>query len=95
MTLIKAQQNRIKVNSVNLNNSIKVNIEKKKKAYLKNISTLEAVSPLSVLSRGYSIITDEEKNIITSSEQLKVKQKIKARLEEGQVLAEVIEKIDE
>ena len=95
LTLIKTQQNRIKVNSVNLNNSIKVNIEEKKKAYLRNISTLEAVSPLSVLSRGYSIITDEEKNIITSSDQLKVKQKIKARLEEGQVLAEVIEKIDE
>ena len=62
---------------------------------MKNISTLEAVSPLSVLSRGYSIVTDEEKNIITSSDRLKVKQKIKARFEEGQVLAEVIEKIDE
>ena len=36
---------------------------------MKNISTLEAVSPLSVLSRGYSIVTDEEKNIITSSDQ--------------------------
>ncbi len=95
LTLIKTQQNRIKVNSVNLNNSIKVNIEEKKKVYMKNISTLEAVSPLSVLSRGYSIVTDEEKNIITSSDQLKVKQKIKARFEEGQVLAEVIEKIDE
>ena len=95
LTLIKTQQNRIKVNSVNLNNSIKVNIEEKKKVYMKNISTLEAVSPLSVLSRGYSIVTDEEKNIITSSDQLKVKQKIKARFEKGQVLAEVIEKIDE
>ena len=50
---------------------------------MKNISTLEAVSPLSVLSRGYSIVTDEEKNIITSSDQLKVKQKIKARFEKG------------
>ena len=72
-----------------------VNIEEKKRNYLKNISTLEAVSPLSVLSRGYSIISDEDESVVTSSSQLKMKQKIKAKLREGQILAEVIKTIDE
>jgi exodeoxyribonuclease VII large subunit len=76
-------------------NSISKNIETKKKTYLQNINTLEAVSPLSVLGRGYSIVTDESSNIITSSLKLKANDKIKARFKEGEVLAKVIEIIDE
>jgi exodeoxyribonuclease VII large subunit len=80
---------------MNLLNAMKMNIEKKKKIYLKNINTLEAVSPLSVLGRGYSIVSNEDNNIISSSADLKLKQKIRARFKEGQVIAEVVEKIDE
>ena len=95
LTLITSLQNKVAMNSVSLNNNINVNIEEKKRNYLKNISTLEAVSPLSVLSRGYSIISDEDESVVTSSSQLKMKQKIKAKLREGQILAEVIKTIDE
>ena len=76
-------------------NSISKNIETKKKTYLQNINTLEAVSPLSVLGRGYSIVTGEKNNIITSSLGLKANDKIKARFKKGEVLAKVIEIIDE
>jgi exodeoxyribonuclease VII large subunit len=95
ITRIKSSQNRIKVGSMKLINSISKNIETKKKTYLQNINTLEAVSPLSVLGRGYSIVTDESSNIITSSLKLKANDKIKARFKEGEVLAEVIQTIDE
>lgn len=95
MNLIKPNQNAITVYSMNLLNAMKMNIEKKKKIYLKNINTLEAVSPLSVLGRGYSIVSNEDNNIISSSADLKLKQKIRARFKEGQVIAEVVEKIDE
>jgi exodeoxyribonuclease VII large subunit len=95
ITRIKSSQNRIKVGSMKLINSISKNIETKKKTYLQNINTLEAVSPLSVLGRGYSIVTDERSNIITSSLKLKANDKIKARFKEGEVLAKVIEIIDE
>ena len=95
ITRIKSSQNRIKVGSMKLINSISKNIETKKKTYLQNINTLEAVSPLSVLGRGYSIVTDESSNIITSSLKLKANDKIKARFKEGEVLAKVIEIIDE
>lgn len=95
LNLIKPNQNAITVYSMNLLNAMKMNIEKKKKIYLKNINTLEAVSPLSVLGRGYSIVSNEDNNIISSSADLKLKQKIRARFKEGQVIAEVVEKIDE
>ena len=74
---------------------IKLNFEKTKKSYLKNINTLEAVSPLAVLSRGYSIVTDDSNKVITSSEELKVNQKIKARFKKGEILAQILNKIDE
>ena len=95
ITSIKSSQNRINVGSMKLINSISKNIETKKKTYLQNINTLEAVSPLSVLGRGYSIVTGEKNNIITSSLGLKANDKIKARFKKGEVLAKVIEIIDE
>ena len=95
ITRIKSSQNRINVGSMKLINSISKNIETKKKTYLQNINTLEAVSPLSVLGRGYSIVTGEKNNIITSSLGLKANDKIKARFKKGEVLAKVIEIIDE
>ena len=95
LNIIKPNQNAITVYLMNLLNAMKMNIEKKKKIYLKNINTLEAVSPLSVLGRGYSIVSNEDNNIISSSADLKLKQKIRARFKEGQVIAEVVEKIDE
>ena len=95
MAKIKSSQNRINVDSMKLINSIGRNIEKNKKTYLQYINTLEAVSPLSVLARGYSIVTDEKSNIIISSSELNPNQKIKARFKEGEVLAEVIKTIDE
>lgn len=95
LNLIKPNQNAITVYSMNLLNAMKMKIEKKKKIYLKNINTLEAVSPLSVLGRGYSIVSNDDNNIISSSADLKLKQKIRARFKEGQVIAEVVEKIDE
>ena len=94
-TEIKFKQTKINESYLNLINSIKLNIEKTNKNYLKNINTLEAVSPLAVLSRGYSIVTDDTNKIITSSEELKVNQKIKARFQKGEILAQILNKIDE
>ena len=92
---IKFKQTKINESYINLVNSIILNIEKTKKSYLKNINTLEAVSPLAVLSRGYSIVTDDTNKIITSSEELNINQKIKARFQKGEILAQILNKTDE
>ena len=95
VTDIKFKQTKINESYLNLINSIKLNIEKTKKSYLKTINTLEAVSPLAVLSRGYSIVTDDTNKIITSSEELDINQKIKARFQKGEILAQILNKTDE
>ncbi|ADN76942.1 Exodeoxyribonuclease VII large subunit [Ferrimonas balearica DSM 9799] len=46
-------------------------------------AALEAVSPLAVLSRGYSILQDEQGQTIKSTEQVEVGQRLTARLHQG------------
>ena len=92
---IQASNNKLEIISSALRNGIKANLEKKKKRFSLELSTLQAVSPLSVLARGYSIISDEEGQIVRSSKNLSLNQKIKARFEEGQIIAKVTEYVED
>tara|TARA_B100001029_G_scaffold47340_1_gene37500 strand:- start:782 stop:2131 length:1350 start_codon:yes stop_codon:yes gene_type:complete len=72
--------------------SIKDTIEYKRNQLLTNSNTLQAVSPLSVLSRGYSILTKGKKEeVISSYAQVKVGDEIKGKLKEGQIITKVID----
>ena len=54
------------------------------------VATLQAVSPLSVLARGYSIIsTEPDGQTLSSASQVKIGQKISAVLNEGKIKAKV------
>ena len=59
---------------------------------LKNVcSTLDAISPLKTLARGYSIITNTtSKKIITSSSDIKPNDKLNIRLAHGEIICEAI-----
>ncbi len=92
---MQASNNKLEIISSALRNEIKVNLEKKKKRFSLGLSTLQAVSPLSVLARGYSIISDEEGQIVRSSKNLSLNQKIKARFGEGQIIAKVTEYVED
>lgn len=52
---------------------------------------LEALSPLSVLSRGYSVTTDGEGKLVTDAEQLDAGSMIETRFERGSALSVVRE----
>lgn len=52
---------------------------------------LNAYSPLATLSRGYSITTDSEDNVLYSKQGVQLGQQIKTRLNDGIVRSEVIE----
>ena len=95
ITKIKANQNLINLALINLKNLINTKIELDKKIYQSNVSTLEAVSPLAVLSRGYSIVTDEKNKILSSAKNLTQDKNIKVNFKEGKVLAKVVKKLDE
>lgn len=90
-------QNKVKETKVYLQNAskdllkaFKLKIERKRKLLGELVATIEAVSPLSVLGRGYSIIsTEPEGKILSSSNQVKIGQTISAVLNKGSIKAEV------
>ncbi len=90
-------QNKVKEAKVYLQNAskdllkaFKLKIERKRKLLGELVATIEAVSPLSVLARGYSIIsTEPEGKILSSSNQVKIGQTISAVLNKGSIKAEV------
>ena len=90
-------QNKVKEAKVYLQNAskdllkaFKLKIERKRKLLGELVATIEAVSPLSVLARGYSIIsTEPEGKILSSSNQVKIGQTISAGLNKGSIKAEV------
>lgn len=61
-----------------------------KQQQLANISrTLQAVSPLNTLSRGYSISRDENGNTLTNAKQIKKGEKIVTQLHSGEITSRV------
>jgi len=55
---------------------------------------LEAINPLSVLARGYSLTTDEAGNLVSNCESVQPGDKIFSRLENGK-LTSIVESIEE
>ena len=54
------------------------------------ISKLDALSPLKTLARGYSLVENEEKRVITKVKDLKVNDKISIRFQDGIANATII-----
>ena len=50
---------------------------------------LEAMSPLSILARGYGVVTDSKKHVLHSVEDLKVGDAVSVRLADGTAVSEV------
>ena len=46
---------------------------------------IEALSPLSVLKRGYSLVTDEEGRVVRDKNQVKEGESLKIRVENGTI----------
>ena len=90
-------QNKIKEAKVYLQNAskdllkaLKLEIGRKSTVLAEIVATLQAVSPLSVLSRGYSIIsTEPDGKILSSSNQVEIGQTISAILSKGSIKAEI------
>ena len=56
-----------------------------------NITILENASPQTILDRGYSMVTDENNNIIRDSKQISKDDKIIIRPAKGKIISKVIE----
>ena len=94
--MVENSKNRIENSIKDIRRSMQAVLEEKRNRFLTSSHTLEAVSPLSVLSRGYSILTKgKEEKVINSYSQVKVGDEITGKLKEGQILTKVIDVSDE
>ncbi len=80
-----------------LRHLIRRKLEEKRAEFAKQTALLESVSPLSILARGYSIVTKmsseaDEKEIVKSSVQVNLGQKLDIRLHRGSLECEVTRK---
>ena len=55
------------------------------------VASLDALSPLAILARGYSLTYSEDNNLIKSIENIHEDDKISVRLEDGSLLCDVRE----
>lgn len=66
-------------------------LTQKKEKFIKNISKLDAMSPLKILKRGYSLANDEKGNPISSVKKLKKGDLIKINFKDGKADCEIME----
>ena len=70
-------------------------ITRKNQRYIAAVSKLDAMSPLKVLTRGYSMAQDEQGNVIRSVHQVEQGERIRVSLSDGTLSAVVMEKKEE
>lgn len=68
------------------------NITRAKQRYIAQISKLEAMSPLKVLTRGYSMAQSESGEVVRSVNQVSLGERIRIRLSDGTLSATVMKK---
>ena len=64
--------------------------KEKRSSLLALSSTLEAVSPLAVLNRGYSILTTKKGKVVTSEKEVETGEELTAKLKEGEIRTKVL-----
>ena len=95
----KAPHNRLKVQqqvmtqlSLRMQRAMKVRLDQLNAKVQQFAATLEALSPLKVLERGYSIVENEKGLAIRSSDKIQTGDLLKIRLHKGSVLTIVKQK---
>lgn len=64
-------------------------LQKKRTDFKRVISTLQALSPLKIMERGYSLVYSEDKKLIKSIKQVKENEPIQIQLTDGSLLCNV------
>ena len=66
------------------------NVAKTKQRFVAQVSKLDAMSPLKVLTRGYAMVAKEDGTIVRSVSDVKPKEPIAVRVSDGTIVASVI-----
>ena len=82
-------QNLINEKDQRISRAISVFQNNKQQKLHKLISELDALSPLSVLNRGFSVTIDQQQKVIKSVQQVTKGQTLQLKLHDGKVLSRV------
>ena len=69
-------------------------LARSRQRYVRSVAKLDAMSPLKVLSRGYSVVRNSENQILRSTSDVQIGENLTITLSEGQLYAEVTRKED-
>lgn len=69
-------------------------LARSRQRYVGSVAKLDAMSPLKVLSRGYSVVRNSENQILRSTSDVQIGENLIITLSEGQLYAEVTRKED-
>ena len=86
---INEQDMVIDMNVKALQNSMMLKLKEAKTSFVKETAKLDSLSPLKTLTRGYSIVTEQDGKIIKSVNDLNSGEKVNLRLSDGQKTATI------
>jgi exodeoxyribonuclease VII large subunit len=89
---LAAYRERLDVLKAQTTGAMQSQIAGKRQQLIAEMNRIDALSPLKVLTRGYSIVTDSTGTAVTDAAKLNVGDKISVRLDKGKITAEVKER---
>jgi exodeoxyribonuclease VII large subunit len=88
-TFIRTRAHRVELSEQRLSSSIHQRLKKWHQAFAGIAHTLDALSPLAVLERGYAICLTPDGRVVRSAESVEVGSDVEVRLHEGRLSAKV------
>jgi exodeoxyribonuclease VII large subunit len=88
-SLLRARAHRLELFQQQLTRSIEQSIQKSKQSFVRVAGTLDALSPLAVLERGYAICQTSDGRVIRQADALELQSVVKVRLSRGSLTAVV------
>ena len=91
-TFVKTRQHRVEIATQRLTNSINQVLKKSHQSFTRVAHTLDALSPLAVLERGYAICQSGDGHVVREASAVAIDETVTVRLHRGRVEAKVLSK---
>lgn len=90
--IIDNNNRKISDSSTAITNDIKMIFEKSRTDYIRLISKLEALNPMSVISRGYSVVFKDDGALINNVDDINIGERLNINVSNGIIIAEAVDK---
>src|SRR5215831_3420799 len=90
---IRPRAHRVQIAEQQLSNAVHQRLKKAHQAFASVAHTLDALSPLAVLERGYAICLTPDGHVVRSAESVEIGANVEVRLHEGSLSAQVTKKL--